>query len=456
VTTGTVQIDDMLSIRDNHLWVEACDTVALAEQFGTPLFVMSETQLRNNYRRIKSSFQKYWTCGAVQILPSIKANYTLAVRRVLVTEGAGCDTFGHGELSAALRAGTPAASVSLNGSAKDAGLIELAIKAGVSITLDSEREFDLVAAAADRVGQRARIRLRLRPEYPDLLEPSDFLPTLSIRDAAQLYKPGIEPALAREIGQRALRIPALELTGLMAHLGRHSTSPDAWAKMARSFGQTAASLACAWHPWRPKELDIGGGFPAPRDPTSPKRCAAPPLEDLARSTAEALRDSLSQNGLDPNGITLQVEPGRSVFADAGVHLTRVSHIKSQHRPIEQTWIEVDTTEMFLPDLFMERAQFVPVFASEAASKLHVTAHIVGISCNYDLIAQSVRAPTTRVGDVIAFLDTGAYQDAAASNFNALLRPATVLVREDRCALVKRRETLDDLFARDILVQETRP
>jgi diaminopimelate decarboxylase len=451
--SADVRIDEILSIRGNHLWIDGCDTVRLAEEFGTPVFVVSETQLRQNYRRIKSAFEKFWTCGAVQVLPSIKANYTLALRRILVAEGAGCDTFGEGELMAALRAGTPGDLISVNGSAKSARLIESAIVLGARITLDSEREFELVVTTARRLGRRARVRLRLRPEYPDLLEPSDFIPSLCIRDAAQLYKPGIELHLARDLGLRAANTPQIELTGLMAHLGRHSARPETWVKMARSFGQAVTGLSRDWGSWRPLELDIGGGFPAPRDPTSPARKSAPPLEAFAQSSAEALRDSLDEGGVDSRNITLQIEPGRAIFANAGVHLARVCNIKSQQRPAAHTWIEVDTTEMFLPDSVFERAQFIPVFASQAARREEMTAHIVGISCNYDIIAQSVRAPQVCVGDIVAFLDTGAYQDAAASNFNLLPRPATILVQGDRARLVKRSETLEELFSRDLPVEE---
>lgn len=447
-----MRIDEVLSIRDNHLWVEACDTVELAEKYGTPLFVMSETQLGNNYRAIRSAFQGVWTCGEVQVLPSIKANYTLAIRRILAAAGAGCDTFGSGELYAALQAGTPADRIFVNGSAKDSALIDWAVSIGASITLDSEHELDLVIAAVKRLQRQARVRLRLRPDYADLSEASDLLPSLSIREAAQLYKPGIEPHLAQALGWRALQTPGIVLTGLMTHLGRHSARPGVWTRMARSFAATVASLCHSWHPWRPTELDIGGGFPAPRDPSSPQRQPAPPIEEFARSVAETLQRALIESEIDPEGITLQVEPGRSLFADAGLHLARVCHVKSQRVPIEHTWIEVDTTEMFLPDLFLERAQFMPIFASQAAVAPDRTAHIVGCSCGYDLLAQSVRAPRVSSGDLIAFLDTGAYQDAAASNFNALPRPATVLVRGDHCQLVKRRESISDLFARDICVQ----
>jgi diaminopimelate decarboxylase len=153
---------------------------------------------------------------------------------------------------------------------------------------------------------------------------------------------------------------------------------------------------------------------------------------------------------------LQIEPGRSLFANCGIHLSRVCHVKRQDRPVARTWIELDTTEMFLPDLFMEHAYFRPLFASRADDKCLERVEIVGQSCNFDLLARDVEAPATACGDVIAFLDTGAYQDAAASNFNALTRPATVLVTENRSALIKRHETLEEIFARDLPLLRNAP
>jgi diaminopimelate decarboxylase len=280
------------------------------------------------------------------------------------------------------------------------------------------------------------------------VESSDFFPGMAIRDAAQLYKPGIEPTAALSMGRRALSTGGVELTGLMTHLGRHSADPVVWAKMAGGFGETVAELCKAWAPWRPRELDIGGGFPSRRDPTHPNRRPAQPVERYAEATAQALRSALIRGDLDPNGIVLQIEPGRSLFADAGLHLSRVCHVKMQRRPTPATWVEMDTTEMFMPDLMIERAYFRPVFASRASSPPVKRAHIVGISCGFDLIAQDVPAPQVEAGDVIAFLDTGAYQDAAATNFNVLARPGTVLVHGNRARLVKRPETLEDVLRRD--------
>src|SRR5262249_40496867 len=157
----------------------------------------------------------------------------------------------------------------------------------------------------------ARIRLRIRPDYAGLTEPSDFFPGTMIRDAAQLYKPGIEPTAADTIGRRALSASRVELTGLMTHLGRPSAEAAVWAQMAADFGALVAQLCQSWAPWRPRELDIGGGLPAPRDPTHPERRPAAGIERYAEAITGALRASLVAGGIDPDGIVLQVEPGRS-------------------------------------------------------------------------------------------------------------------------------------------------
>ena len=113
------RIDDCLSVRGDHLWIEGCDAVELAARFGTPIYVVSENQLRRNVRRLARAFSGQWP-GPVRVLPSIKANHVLALRRILSTEGLGCDTFGPSELWAALACGVAPALISVNGTGKSA------------------------------------------------------------------------------------------------------------------------------------------------------------------------------------------------------------------------------------------------------------------------------------------------------------------------------------------------
>jgi len=128
----------------------------------------------------------------------------------------------------------------------------------------------------------------------------------------------------------------------------------------------------------------------------------------------------------------------------------VRHVKHQPAPVDWTWIETDTTEMFLADLLIEHARFPVVAASRADAPPELEADVVGMSCGFDVLAPQASLPVLAPGDVLAFLDTGAYQDACASNFNGLPRPATVLVCGSDAEVVKRAETVADVFARDVV------
>ena len=164
---SATRLDDCLSIRDGRLWMEECDTVELARRFGTPVYAVSEDQLRRNARRIGAAFAANWPEGEVALLPSLKANLSLALRRILNSEGLGCDTFGPGELHAALASGIDPALISVNGSVKDAALVTRAVEAGARVTLDSAcrarpgRGSRPVRAAAS-LGIRLRLPARLR------------------------------------------------------------------------------------------------------------------------------------------------------------------------------------------------------------------------------------------------------------------------------------------------------
>ncbi len=166
-----VAIDDCLSVRLGRLFVEGCDAAELARRFGTPLHVFSENQLRRNARRFREAFATRRPEGQVNVLPSIKANFTLAMRRILTQEGMGCDTFGSSELEAALRCGVRPELISVNGSVKDRALIERAVGVGAqwSIFDGGRRESDIregnakideALAAAASTEQKVRNEVR--------------------------------------------------------------------------------------------------------------------------------------------------------------------------------------------------------------------------------------------------------------------------------------------------------
>ncbi len=445
-------------MRDGRLWIEGCEVEALAHRFGTPLYVMSEDGLRRRFRRFQRAFGDRWPEGPVHVLPSLKANYTLALRRILSEEGAGADTFGPGELHTALAGGVRPELISVNGSSKDDDLLERALRAGARVTLDSVRELERTRAIARRLGLRARVRFRLRPRYEALTQPSDFVEAETpVREVAQRYKPGIPTDDLRGPGREALHAPELDVSGVMVHLGRHSTDLEVWRGMVRSFVELVADLSAGWDGWQPREVDLGGGFATPRDPTGrlgargsarPPGQLAPPIEEYAEALTGTLREEWRRRGLDARGVALEVEPGRSLYADAGIHLTTVRGLKAQREPLDWRWVETDTTEMFLLDSLVEHNRWTPVVAGRADAPPTQRADLVGISCGFDVVVPEAELPDVAAGDVIALLDTGAYQDATATNFNALPRPATVLVHGAEAEVVKRAETVEDVFRRD--------
>src|SRR5215468_11039554 len=446
-----------LSVRDGRLYVEELACTELAVRFGTPLYVMSETRLRSNVRRLGEALAAGWPLGEARLLPSIKANPTLATRAVLTSEGVGCDTFGETELEAALRAGVPPTLISVNGASKSTALIRRAVAAGARITLDSQRELPIAEKAAADIGTTARVRIRLRPRLDGVEAPSDFASDeASIREVFQSYKAGVPIDDAVALGRAALDSPHIDLAGVHAHLTRQTADINIWRAQIGSFADLIAEMSASWGGWLPAEVDVGGGWPSPLDPVGRRadRARTRPLPadpaEFARSVAESLADALRERGLAREGMLLEAEPGRAVYADAGLHLATVTNVKRQRDPDRRCWIETDTSEVFLLDTTLEHALFPVVSATRGHAEPVLVADVTGISCNFDVIAPAVTVPDVEPGEVLAFLETGAYQEASAANFNGLPRPATVLVCGPTAEVVKRRETIKDVLGRDII------
>jgi diaminopimelate decarboxylase len=450
--------DHAIAIDQGRLRVEGCDATELARRHGTPCYVVSEAQLRANARRIGAAFAAGWPHGPVAVLAAFKAAPSLAIRAILTDEGLGCDAFGGPELRAALRAGVPGERIALNGPRKGVATLAAAVEAGASVTLDAAEELDALRAAVARAGRPARVRVRLRPDYTPISAPSDFSPDgASVARAAHAYKPGVPPEQAAALAAALLAEPDVELTGLMAHLGRHRADLETWALMAACVARAVGELVAALDGWMPAELGIGGGFPTPRDPLgrapdddgslAPR---APAIEAIAATIGDAFGGGLAAAGVRLDGVVLQVEPGRSLHADTGIHLTTIRGIKRTSAPTPRTWLECDTSEQFLLDTIVEGNRWPVVVAARADAPPAERADLVGCSCGFDVLVADAALPAVEPGDVVALLDTGAYQESLATNFNALPRPATVLVSGDRSEVIRRREREDEVFARDVV------
>jgi diaminopimelate decarboxylase len=448
-------LNDSLSIRSGRLFIEGCDTVALARRFGTPLFVVSENRLRSNYRLFRDAFTQAWSDGPVRVLPSLKASPLLAIQCILTSEGAGCDVFGPGEFEAALLSGVAPELISVNGSIKDRAMIARAVDIGACIVLDSIRELDLCEQEAQRTGRRARVMLRVKPWLQDLSLASDYVPEFDIRMMIQLIKYGVPTSDLPEMARRLAATAQVDLLGVHAHMGRHSKRLDVWQSWVRNTVALTKELSVAMNGWVPRILNLGGGFPSLPDRDTDvtiKGYAGPALAEIARTIAATLRQSLSEHGLPAAGLELAVEPGRGIHSDTGIHLTTVQNVKHERRNIERKWAEVDTSQMFLGigGANFQEAKFDLVVASQAHSAPSESVDVVGLTCNLELLFHQVPVPALKAGDVLALLNTGSYTESCARNFNALPRPGTVLVDGERAEWIKRAETVAEVFSRDLL------
>lgn len=491
---------DMLSIREGRLFVEDVAASDLAAEFGTPLFVFSEAQLRSNVRRFREAFQSGWPDGPVDVLPAFKANTLLATRHVLSDEGAGADIYSPQELEGVLRTGVDPERVSVNGGGKSREHLRLAIEAGTRITVEDVREVDWIEEVAAEVGTTAKIRFRVKPVVPNLWRRTDFSQLSAPIDlGVQVYKSGIPFEYLVDLGRRAFDLPHVELVGLHFHVGRHHPSLWFWRGLMARYARQIGELCDAWGGWQPAEIDIGGGMASPRDPLNkelarseflltalgyplmvglralgedlyhrvmarvvsalladhPASAPPPTIEEYGRAITSSLRAGLRQAGVSTDGVRLQLEPGRALYGDTGIHLTRVKVVKRQTQPIPYAWVLTDTTYFFLAGGVFEHNRHPFVVADRADAPATQTADLVGHSCYADMIVPGAGLPEVHEGDVIALLETGAYQESSASNFNALPRPASVLVDGGVADLVKRAETVDDVYARDVVPDRLR-
>lgn len=485
-------LDDFLSNRNGELYMEKIPAKALVEKFGSPLYIVSEDQVRRNVRRFQDAFSHGWTAGRVKVLPAVKSNWNLAVQKVLASEGCGADVYSPGELEIALRAGIDPQYISVNGVPKSAEHIKRTLEVGARLTIDSLEDVAILEQLDPTLSKRASVRLRLRPAT-GYTKATDFMAEgpMPTDIAALGYKSGLSLGEVIEGGQRILKLKNIDLVGFHQHHGRHRPTTDWWKAQMKSYARDIALVCKQLNNFKPKEIDIGGGYAIPRDPhaaaidrkapflygalyvlslflklfgdkfryrvisflsgimtTRPNQTAAPMIEEYAQVITSTLMSELGKNGIDPKGIMLQLEPGRGINGNAGAHLATVCSIKRQKQPLKWDVVILDTSEFFLTAGRFEHHMHDYRVVSKLNHTKTMRADVTGRSCYADRLLSAVELPAIEVGDVFALLDTGAYQEGSSSNFNAMPRPATVMVTGDQANVIKVAEAQEDVLARE--------
>ena len=434
---GPIRIDD-----GGVLWIEGRSAPELAEEYGTPLYVTSEAQIRANVHRLRHAFETRWP--RVTLLFATKSNANLAIRRVLVEEGVGGDCFGLGELTLSLRAGVSPDLIVLNGGNKEPAELRAAIEAGVTINVDDPSELDTVAGLAEQLGRPADVCLRVLPfSYAD---PATLEPDLAeIALDTSHDKWGMDRQTILEIVSTALESSWLRLRGLHLHVSRLRPTPEAFELASRLIATCIAELYDRFG-WQPELLDFGGGYPHERDPESGAPSGSHPVgtpEEYAEAITSTLRTALADRSLDEPHLLL--EPGRRLVSNATVLLTRVGVVKRLPTG-RTTWVNVDASTNHCPRVPLQGYYYEIVHATKGGERGDTEVSVVGPTCVIDLLGEHRWLPSLRQGDLLAVLDVGGYAEVLSTQFNLLPRPATVLVDGDVTEVIRRRETIDDLLA----------
>jgi diaminopimelate decarboxylase len=433
------------------LSVDGVDCISLAERYGTPLFVIAERQIFANVSRFARAFGSRYP--DVKVLFATKANNNLAVRRLFTLAGAGGDAFGYGELLVTLAAGTPPEDVVLNGFVKTDRELQLAIDRGVTIHLDAPDELSRVATMARKAGRRARLGIRtrlllhsldgIRTDWPEA--GADTEADSIGRNMREKDKFGISPSVALEVCKEAVREDSVQLLGLHHHIGRELADATLFEKTVSEQLEFAAELrdACGWVP---QYLDFGGGMafgrPEGHGPSGIDR-DVPSYDDYAEVITGSLRRGLREYDLGEPRLLL--EPGRALASNIGLLISTVMARKDVPET-DQIWLGLDASQNHLLNSQSGGFYYHPVEVADNDAELE-SVNLADPQCWYGNLALDQPLRSTKVGGLIAFLDTGAYCETKALNYNLATRPATVLVKDGGAEMITERESLEQVIQR---------
>lgn len=418
-----------------HLTVGGCDTVGLAREFGTPLYVFDEETLRHQCRQFLSAFRALHPETAVAY--AAKAYLGRALCAILAQEGMDLDVVSGGELAVARSVGFPPERIHFHGNNKSERELVEALEYEVGrIIIDNFHEMQLLNGLARARGLRQRVLLRLSPGIDPHTHAHTTTGTLDSKFGIPLPTGQAEAAV-----RQALEMPGLELMGLHVHLGSPIFHLEPYRQAVEAVMGFAAEMKQRYG-FRMQEFSPGGGFAVrylpDQDPPSPA--------DYADAIVSALRGAGQRYGLPMP--RLIIEPGRAIVARAGVALYTVG--ASKEVPGVRRFVSVDggMADNIRPALY--GSEYSALVANKALDRRRERVTVVGKYCESgDILMRDVELPPLEPGDVLAMGAAGAYALAMASNYNLSLRPAIVLVGEGRARLMRRRESYEDLMRCDL-------
>jgi diaminopimelate decarboxylase len=428
---GTQRINEQ-----GHLEIGGCDTEKLAQQFGTPLYIMDEAHIREICRKYYQSFVK--GLENAEVIYASKAFSTLAMCRIIAQEGLGLDVVSGGELYTALQADFPAERIYFHGNNKSLEELAMALKAGVGrIVVDNFYEMNLLNQLAQDMNLSVNILLRITPGIE--AHTHEYIQTGQIDSKFGFT---LSNGTADRALDLALSYSNLVVKGIHAHIGSQIFELDSFSHEVQIMIQYMADIyertGCLL-----QELNLGGGFgiyyASGDDPAQ--------IEDYAKTVGNALEAACRNHKFPMPKII--IEPGRSIVGTAGTTLYTIGSIKEI--PGIRKYVAVDGGMADNPRPALYQARYEAVLANRAAEETAEEVSITGKCCESgDMLIWDINLPKVQSGDLLAVPCTGAYNYSMSSNYNRLVKPAVVLVEGGQADVILKRENHLDILRNDVI------
>ncbi len=415
-----------------NIEIGGCDLTALAENYGTPLYVLDEHTVRsvcNDYKKAFSGYEK------VNMMYASKALCSMATAALIASEGFGFDVVSSGEIYTVYKAGVDMAKVLFNGNNKSVDELILAVELGVGrISVDNFFELSLLNEIAKSHNKVVDILLRITPGIE--CHTHEYIQTGHLDSKFGFDLTQIDDAIDLILNN----YKNLKLHGLHAHIGSQIFETSIYGDEIEILVKEIARLDEKFG-LQLDEINIGGGLGVKYIDTD----CPPSVFEIADIIIKRLNDCVERYGINPP--VLFLEPGRSIISTAGVTLYTIG--SSKQVPKGKTYFAVDGGMADNARPSMYQAEYYAELVNKPEAELSSQVTIAGRFCESgDILIKDIKLPELEEGDILCVYNTGAYNYSMASNYNRVQKPAMVLVNNSQSDIIIKRETLEDLISHD--------
>ncbi len=422
----------MIETRNGTLFLDGCDTTKLAQKYGTPLYIYSQTAIEERFAELRRDFVERWP-GA-RVAYAAKSFFCLGMARLVAEAGMCLDVVSGGELRTALAAGFPAERIEFNGNNKLPGELELAIENSVGrMIIDGAHELEDIESICRAKGKRMKVLYRVTPGVK--ADSHDYIVTgkKDSKFGFPLDEDVIYPAV-----EAAIRSPYVDFLGFHFHIGSQLFKNEPYLQATDAILELVRHVK-ACYGVEVRELNLGGGFGIAYNDEEERK----PYRYYLDPMMERIAACFDEMGLLRPALV--VEPGRSIAGDAAITLYTIGSIKEIKGLRKYVSVDGGMTDNIRPALY--QAVYRGVLANKASQPAEEIVTVCGKCCESgDIIIKDAKLPKAERGDLLAVFSTGAYGYTMASNYNSIPVPAVVLVRNGRDECLVQRQTWEQMTA----------